>query len=417
MTMLSTGSRKTRRKHPRFRSVLCLILVVGVGLEGLASSTEPQAGRFLRSARIVALSSRCAAFEGAACPGQQSARFAENAPLAVLYRAPAPFAGQRLPEEQQKQKPPVFKSETYAGLLEIRVQRPDGSLVWNLSREDFQVKDRGQVRSIVLFEPPREVPISSAILVDVGMAVDAKTVSDSRELVFQLVHLLDPSDEIMLGIFTDRVPDTKRQEGANGQQIPGTPKQKVDVEFLTDLTSDRKELIENLWNISPTGRRSRWSQLGEIAAGGFQLGNESRTGLAVDEALLKLKRAKHTNKVILLLSSSFGNIGPGTLDHLELAGARLFAVVNGGTGFAEMINLGGNKKSGVDVVESSGGLTFTAARVKSQLQELRDALKKYYLLAYEADAQTAGDAEITVKGHPEYTVHQAPRTSSSNSFY
>lgn len=334
-----------------------------------------------------------------------------------LLLSPALFAAQQPPVEQEEQQPPHFKSATYAGLLEIRVRRPDGSLVWNLTREDFQVKERGQIRPIVLFQPPREVPVSTAILLDVGMAVGAKTVSDSRQMVFELIHLLDPSDEIMLGSFTDRVARTKRQEGANGEPIPGTPKPKTEVDFLTGLTSDRTELTDALWNISPAGRRSRWSQLGEIAAGGIELGNQSSAGLAVDEALLKLKSAKHTNRVIVLLSSSFGNIGQGTQDHLELAGARLFAVVDGGTGFADILNFGGNQKSGAEAVEASGGLTFAAGKVRGRIQELRDALKKHYLLAYEADAQTTGEVQITVKDHPEYSVHKAPRTSSTNSFY
>lgn len=336
----------------------------------------------------------------------------------LLFRSQALFSGQEQePEVKQSQKQPTFKAATYAGLLEIRVQRPDGSLVWDLKREDFQVKDAGRARRIVLFEPPREVPISSAFLFDVGMAVNEKTVSDGRELVFRLIHLLEPSDEILLGMFTDGVGKQKTVEGANGEPVPGTPKPKQEVEFLTGLTSDRAELSEMLWNISPAGRPSKWTQLGQIAAGGFQLGNESRMGQAVDEALLKLKGAKHTNKVILVFSSSFGNIGPGTLDHLELAGIRLFVVLTGGGGFADTLNLGGNRKSGLDVVESTGGLTFAAEKVKSRMEELRDALKKYYLLAYETSADTKGDAEITIKGHPEYSVHHAPRTSSTNSFY
>jgi len=296
--------------------------------------------------------------------------------------------------QPSQHKRPRFESEAHAGTLEVRVRRPDGRLVWSLKKDDFVVEEGGVVQPVIMFEPPRAFPVSLAILLDGSATVGEKLFSDNRELVFRLIHLLEPTDDIILGFFDNR-----------------------QVVFLTDLTSDRKPLVEALWSLSPNGRPGRWSRLGQIAAGGIQLGNDSLTGQAVDQSLLRLKAADHTNKLVLVLSSGFGDIGPGTLDHLDLAGARLFAVVSGKQGFADTINLGGNRKSGLAVVRSTGGLDFACDRVLGQITELRDAIKKYYLLAYATEKASDKELRISVRNHPEYEVSRVPRIASTNTFY
>jgi hypothetical protein len=311
----------------------------------------------------------------------------------ILSALAGVVSGQPKEPTQTPPRQPRFGAEAHAGLLELRVRRPDGRLVWNLTRDDFVVREAGAVRPIVLFEPPRTVPVSVVALFDASATVGENVFLTNRELIFRLIHLLEPSDEVMIGVFDNE-----------------------QVSFLTGLTSDRKELVEALWSLSPSGRPGRWSRLGHLV-GGMQLGNDSLTGLAIDESLLRLKAARHSDKLVLVLSSGFGSIGPGTLDHLDLAGARLFAVVSGRQGFADTINLGGNRKIGLAVVQSSGGLEFACDGILAQVGELRDSLKKYYVLAYAAEAPATPGLEIKIKNHPEFEVSSVPRVFSPSDVY
>jgi VWFA-related protein len=287
------------------------------------------------------------------------------------------------PPEKKRQEP-RFRAEAYAGLLEVRVTDQEGRPVPNLKQEDFQVREDGRPRKIVFFGREDSVPLSLGILIDTGSTMSDDYVSSARDMVFELVHLLDPDDEILLGGYDE------------------------DVHFVTGLTSDRKELVDGLWNIA--ARRRQKSFLRDLFKG-----PDSRTGRAVDFTLLELKRARHGTKVILVLSAGFGAIGLGTLDHLEIAGARFFGISFPNKA-GDVLGLGGDQMARKRVVEETGGISYSPQEVIGKLQVVRDALKKVYLLAYETGSGKQR-AEISVVNHPEYRVHFAPRVSSTDSFY
>ena len=214
--------------------------------------------------------------------------------------------------------------------------------------------------------------------------MSAEYVSRARDMVFELVHLLDREDEILLGCYDE------------------------DVHFVSSPTSDRKELVDGLWNIA--ARHNQKSFLRDLLKG-----TDSRTGRAVDMTLLELKRAKYGTKVVLVISAGFGAIGLGTLDHLEMAGARFFAISLPNQA-GDILGLGGDQMARKKVIEETGGISYSPEEVTGKLQVVRDGLKMVYLLAYQSEAGKKR-ADITVVNHPEYQVHFAPRVSSTDPFY
>ncbi|RPI20238.1 MAG: hypothetical protein EHM61_27480 [Acidobacteria bacterium] len=290
------------------------------------------------------------------------------------------------PAQEQKSQEPRFRAQAYAGLLEVRVTAPDGKPVAGLTQEDFEVREGGKQRKIVLFRTERSVPLTLGILIDTGPTVSEEYVFKARDMVFELIHLLDREDEMMLVAFDE------------------------EAHFLTGPTSDRKELVDGLWNIA-TARKKK-SFLRDLLNG-----STSRTGLAIDFTLLELKKARHETKAILVISAGFGGIGLGTLDHLQMAGARFFAISFPNKA-GDVLGLGGDQMARKKVVEETGGISYSVAEVAGKIQVLRDGLKNVYLLAYESgETEEPGRVGLSVIKHAEYRVHFAPRVSSSDSFY
>lgn len=301
------------------------------------------------------------------------------AALALLAAAlhPLPLASQ----------PPEFAVETYSNLQEVRVLTPEMDSVRGLRPEDFRVRVDGQERPVLFLreEPSR---ISLAMLVDIGSEMSAEAIADSKRMIHDLIHLLDPEDEVMLAVYDERM-------------HPVAP-----------LTQDRVRLVEGIDDIAPGARPGRWRRLGRL------FGSSGLTGGAVDEALLELRRARWPNRIVLVFSSAFGNIGRATQDHLEAAGARFFAVGFGNTG-GDALNLWGDRLARSRLLEMTGGVEFSAELLSERIERLRDALKGYYLLAYgpEDASDETERIEISIRDFPDYRVAFAPRTTEEDSFW
>ncbi|RPJ61171.1 MAG: hypothetical protein EHM23_07900 [Acidobacteria bacterium] len=287
--------------------------------------------------------------------------------------------------QEKESQEPRFKADVYAGLLEVRVTDQYGKPVPNLTRADFEVKEDGEARKIIFFRGQEPVPLTLGILIDTGSTMSDDYVSRARDMVFELVHLLDREDEILLACYDE------------------------DVHFVSGPTSDRKALVDGLWNIA--ARRKQKSFLRDLFKG-----TDSRTGRAVDLTLLELKRAKYETKVILVLSAGFGAIGLGTLDHLQIAGARFFGISLPNKA-GDVLGLGGDQMARKKVVEETGGISYSPAQVMGKLEVVRDGLKMVYLLAHETGQGGKERVEISVANHAEYRVHFAPRVSSTDPFY
>ncbi len=305
------------------------------------------------------------------------------AALAVIFATAGLFAQQE-PDDQAR-----FRVEAFSSLHEIRVLDGGGNVVRNLKQEDFQVVENGRVRPTTFFLERSDYPVTLACLIDTGSNMSEEAVGIAKNLLLDLIHRLDRDDRILLAAYHD------------------------EVHYLTPLTTDRLELLQGLRNLAATGRKSGWARLGQLFA------SDAWTGPAVDEVLILLKRASAEEKIILVFSAGFGNIGLATLDHLQSAGAR-FIAVSVENRLGDLFNLRGDRAARRRIVRGSGGLTYSADEILQRVAQLRDVIKHHYLLAFEpGQPEKLAEAEIriTIPGHPDYTLHSVRRTRSTSAFY
>lgn len=288
------------------------------------------------------------------------------------------------------QDPPKYTVKAYSSLLQVRVVDGEGRPVKGLKQEDFSVLENGRKVPIIHFEERESEPVSLALLLDVGSSMNEQQILLAKEFVFSLIHLLGQSDEILLAVY-DR-----------------------DVYFLSSLTRDRYELLEAVENIASGGRVGVWKK---VAAG---FGSSGMTGGAVDEALLELKHSAYKNKVVLVLSAAFGNLGRATMDHLALAGTRFFAVTWKNR-VGDALNLWGDRTSKGEILEESGGLSFPGPQAVEWAERISGSLKAFYLLAFEpAESETDGSRpglQVRIPARPGLQVSFARSVESKNPFY
>ncbi len=304
--------------------------------------------------------------------------------VALLSVAAGSLAGAR------GQDRPRFRAESFANLHELRVLNSEGKPIHGLAREDFQaIASDVRELPLVYFEEQGAAPVCVALLIDTGSSMSSQNISTAKEFAFQLIHLLDRDDEILLATYDS------------------------EIHFLSRLTSDRHELVEGIWNIAPGGRPGKWARLGNLFV------SESATGYAIDHALLMMKKSRHNDKVVVALSAGFGNIGPATEDHLNLAGARLFGV-SFDSKLMDVFNLAGDQMARKRILKETGGIAWAGDHILERVEAIRDTLKSYYLSAYQTpEEEKADDLKVTfrVRSHPEYQVYAARRTKSGSSFY
>ena len=290
----------------------------------------------------------------------------------------------------QDTEPAQFRVEVYATLHEVRVNDPEGNPVRGLKREDFRVLEEGKHREVVHMQEADNVPVTIGLLLDTGTAMSEAQIRIGKKLIFDLIHLLDPVDEILLATYD-------REE-----------------HFLSPLTSNRLELIEALQNVSPGGRPGWWSRFARLFA------SDGNTGFAVDQVLLKLRSAAHSDRSLVVISAAFGSVGEATLDHIRAAGVRFFAVRMSNRA-GDAFNLGGDQSARKRIVEGTGGISYDGETVLERIEQIRDTLKHYYLVAYDpADIQKGileRKVRFSVANHSEYSIHVTRQTRSVDSLF
>jgi Ca-activated chloride channel homolog len=114
---------------------------------------------------------------------------------------------QRQYRGQDRLDPPLLKAPTFStsvSLVSITavVRDSKGHVVQNLTREDFQVLEKGQPRPIVTFDPNDQGPVSMALLFDVSGSMQiAGHMEAGKDVVGHLLGALQPgADEV--GLFT-----------------------------------------------------------------------------------------------------------------------------------------------------------------------------------------------------------------------
>ncbi len=295
----------------------------------------------------------------------------------LLFIAPASMAQAQTGGDPDT---PRFEARAYAALFELRVTRANGSIVTGLEADDFAVYEEGRRRPIAAFEERNRVPVCLALLVDSGNNMSRDGLSTAKQLIFDLVHRLDPQDEVLVATYAK------------------------EVHYLSELTRDRRKLTEGLTNLAVGGRSGKLARLGSL------FGSNAYTGYAVDETLLKMGQCRADNRFLLVFSAGFGNIGQATLDHLERAGVRFFGVgVYNRLGDA--FNLGGDQKVRRRIEKRTGGIHYSSNYILEQVQDVAMALKHHYRVAY-LPGDLAKDlvrrrVEFQLPDHPDWTLHWA----------
>ncbi len=281
-----------------------------------------------------------------------------------------------------------FRVDSYSNLYEVRVFDAAGNVVSGLRKEDVELRVGSRVTPVLLWQEQRRAPVSLAILVDLGSSMDEAAVRAAKQAIFELIHLLDPQDEILLGVYNRKV------------------------EFLAELTTDRLALVEALGNLTVGARPGFWKRMAQ----GF--GTAALTGSAVDEALLRLKQARHPFKVVLVFSAAFGNLGRGTLDHLGLAGARFFGI-GWKNRLGDAFGLGGDRMARGELWRESGGLVWEAGAILERMGLVAEALTHFYLAGW-VPPETAGDddrPEFRLRNCGDCRVTAGRRVAGTHPFY
>jgi Ca-activated chloride channel family protein len=118
-----------------------------------------------------------------------------------------------LPFSLFAQSLPVFRSDTNVVVVPVTVTDRTGRFVRDLTPDAFEIEDGGSRRPVLQFASER-VPVSLALLLDISgsMATDAKTRAlddarwaDTRRALELLVQRLNPDDEVLFAVFSDKV--------------------------------------------------------------------------------------------------------------------------------------------------------------------------------------------------------------------
>ncbi|MEW5975246.1 MAG: VWA domain-containing protein [Acidobacteriota bacterium] len=216
----------------------------------------------------------------------------------------------------------------------------------DLKIEDFQVYENNKPQKLASLVFEKSVPISVGVLVDISRTMTGERIGMALELVKALAEKLSSPDEL----------------------------------FVFDFSEDTQEIVDY---VSPEDYLD--DPLKHLSTGG-----PSRTGLAVDLGLIKLREARNPKRVLFILSTGLDIAGPATLDHIARFRYPIFALgLKGGAGLSgtlarlKSLNV---KGSALKVyAEHSGG---NALFVES-MQEARRALdqlvfdfKNQYRLEY-----------------------------------
>jgi Ca-activated chloride channel homolog len=122
--------------------------------------------------------------------------------LRVLTAVAAAWISTAGPALRAEEPLPVFRSSISVVPITAVVRDRRDRVVRHLRREDFQVREEGQVRPIVDFRSTDRGPVSIGLLVDTSGSMRGTNLDRGRLVVDQLVALLnDPRDEVALFTF------------------------------------------------------------------------------------------------------------------------------------------------------------------------------------------------------------------------
>ena len=188
----------------------------------------------------------------------------------MLAAAPMQSAPGASPDGQQAG---VFRSGAKMVPIYATVTDPQGALVPNLTREDFEILDNNVRQELVVFENQTQ-PITAIVMLD-----SSGSMTNSLKLVYagaeQFIIRLLPQDKAQVGAFNDKV------------------------EFSGSFTSDRDELVAALKELD--------------------FGNPTRLYDAIDQSLDRLAAVEGRRVIVVLTDGDDNSSKVGQGDVLSRA--------------------------------------------------------------------------------------------------
>lgn len=204
-------------------------------------------------------------------------------PRAQTPDAPAPAAP---PPGQQ---PPAFRVGAETVPIYTTVLDRYGEIVRNLTREDFDVYDNGQLQEVTVFEAGLQ-PISAAVMVDTSasMTLNLRLALSAAE---QFVIRLLPGDRARVGSFSDRV------------------------DFSAEFTGDRDLLLRGLQDVHFGNPTKLWDAVDTTMSALAPLGGRrvvllltdgmDTASSAIPDAVLARSRANEVMVYVVQFRSNF----------------------------------------------------------------------------------------------------------------
>jgi len=135
--------------------------------------------------------------------------------------------------EPAAQQAPVFRSATQTVPMYVTVVDPNGHLLTDLTRDDFEILDNGRRQPVTLFDSGIQ-PISVVVMLDMSGSMTGN-IPVLRSAAVQMFTRLLPADKARVGNFGDRITISPR------------------------FTNDQNELIRALYlDLQPGGPTPLW---------------------------------------------------------------------------------------------------------------------------------------------------------------
>jgi VWFA-related protein len=274
---------------------------------------------------------------------------------------------------QKEPEYPKYGVQVNLVSLDVEVLDHDDDHIWGLKKPDFVVKENGTPMEISNFAVSTDRPVSLAAVLDTS-ALSVEQLIVCKTFLRTLAHGLDPKDELCLYSFDSR-----------------------DAYLEQDFTSKMESLWDALDNIGVPSNQS-----GGLPTALFAMAPP--TGLAIDKALQKLKKARNGKKALLLISNRFNGTGPATVEHVQQSGCTFLTLAFSHK--ASMVVQFGDAISTRQLMRESGGRRFSAESpdIEDVCRRMVYSLKNYYSIGYitkaPSDDEKPRKIQIHVPGKP-----------------
>ncbi len=227
-----------------------------------------------------------------------------------------------------------------------------GKPVRKVTSQDLTVLEEKKPQVITGLRFEEDTPVSLGVLIDVSRGMGPEGINLALSWLKVLAETLRSPDEIFVNAFSD-----ESQE-------------------VVDYISPEDYLAEALDHLGT--------------------GGQTRAGLAVDLALIKLRDARNKKKALLMLSAGKDIAGPATLDHISKFGFPVYAVgipgSSGATGTLDRLKNLNLRGSALKVyAEHSGGeaqFVESTAEAEQAIARICLQLKNQYRLEYTSSSNS-----------------------------